>query len=129
MDCKQQMEPLLNMACDYDLEVCDEVTIAKILCFWTLLTKAYVSETGNVSVFRWNLLSWAQSIELVPIFGPEDGDRIQSLKNFVLNYKQDVVLDENRTMGNVQKHNVYSAHLTSHFAMHQDVTSASVNCI
>jgi hypothetical protein len=46
----------------------------QILCFWTLsivlfLFKTHsVSETvDSVSVFRWNLLSWGQSIELVPI--------------------------------------------------------------
>jgi hypothetical protein len=39
----------------------------------------------SVSVFRYNLLSWAQSIKLVPISGP------------------DGILDKNRTMDNVQK--------------------------
>jgi hypothetical protein len=37
---------------------------------------------------------------------PEDGDRIQSPKLYVLKYKQDGVLNKNRTMDNVQKHNI-----------------------
>jgi hypothetical protein len=37
---------------------------------------------------------------------PEDGDRIQSPKRYVLKNKQDGVLDKNRTMENVQKHNI-----------------------
>jgi hypothetical protein len=37
----------------------------------------------SVSVFRWNLLSWAQSIELVPI--SIDEHRIQSPESCVLN--------------------------------------------
>jgi hypothetical protein len=37
---------------------------------------------------------------------PEDRNRIQSLKRCVFRYKQDGVLDKNRTMDNVQKHNI-----------------------
>jgi hypothetical protein len=37
---------------------------------------------------------------------PEDGSRIQSTKRCVLTYKQDGVLDKNRTVVNVQKHNI-----------------------
>jgi hypothetical protein len=37
---------------------------------------------------------------------PEDGDRIQSPKRCVLKYKQDGVLDADRTMDNVHKHNI-----------------------
>jgi hypothetical protein len=40
---------------------------------------------------------------------PEDGDRIQSPKRCILKYKQDGVLDKNRTMDNVQKHNICSS--------------------
>jgi hypothetical protein len=39
---------------------------------------------------------------------PEGGDRIQSPKRCVLKYKEDGVLDKNRTMDNVQKHNIFS---------------------
>jgi hypothetical protein len=39
-------------------------------------------------------------------FLPEDGDRIQSPKRRVLKYKQEDVLDKNRTTDNVQKHNI-----------------------
>jgi hypothetical protein len=35
-----------------------------------------------------------------------DGDGIQSTKRCVLKYIQDGVLDKNRTMANVQKHNI-----------------------
>jgi hypothetical protein len=49
----------------------------------------------SVSVFRYNLLSWAQSVELAPI----SGDRIQSPKRHVLN--------KNRTRDNVQKHKIF----------------------
>jgi hypothetical protein len=51
---------------------------------------------------------WAQSTELDPIFGPEIGDgyRIQSPKRCVLKLKQDVVLHKNKTLGNIQKHNI-----------------------
>jgi hypothetical protein len=59
----------------------------QILCFGTFsivlslskkhrlvyFSKHNVSETGFVSVFRWNLLSWAQSIELVPISADHRG--------------------------------------------------------
>jgi hypothetical protein len=53
-----------------------------ILCFWTLSTVLFYLKTpfcsylktmfrrlDSVTFFRWNLLSWAQSIELVPISG------------------------------------------------------------
>jgi hypothetical protein len=36
---------------------------------------------------------------------PEDGDRIQSPKRY-LKQKQDCVLNKNRMMGNVQKHDI-----------------------
>jgi hypothetical protein len=36
---------------------------------------------------------------------PEDGDRIQFPKRYVLNKNRTVFLDKNRTMDNVQKHN------------------------
>jgi hypothetical protein len=39
---------------------------------------------------------------------PENEDRIPSPKRCVLKYKQDGVLDENRTMDNVQKENIYT---------------------
>jgi hypothetical protein len=39
---------------------------------------------------------------------PEDGERIQSLKRYVLKYKQDGVLDTNGTMDNVKKHYICS---------------------
>jgi hypothetical protein len=35
-----------------------------------------------------------------------DRDRIQSLKDCVLKYKLDCVLDKNRTLDNVHKHNI-----------------------
>jgi hypothetical protein len=54
----------------------------KILCRWTIFIVLSLSKNtvlfifqnefrilDSVSVFRWNLLSWAQSIELVPISG------------------------------------------------------------
>jgi hypothetical protein len=37
---------------------------------------------------------------------PEDGDRIQSPKRCVLKDKQDDVLDKDKRMNNVQKHNI-----------------------
>jgi hypothetical protein len=44
----------------------------------------------SVPVVRSNLLGWAHSTELVPISGPEDGDRIQSPKRCVLNINRTV---------------------------------------
>jgi hypothetical protein len=37
---------------------------------------------------------------------PEDGDRIQSPRRCVMKNKQDGVLDKDRTMDNVQEHNI-----------------------
>jgi hypothetical protein len=68
-------------------------------------------ETGFcLPIFRWNLLSWAQSIGPVPIgpsvgFLPEDRDKIQSPKS--------CVLSKNRTMDNVQKRNIFINLLSS----------------
>jgi hypothetical protein len=42
-------------------------------------------------------------MKLVPTSGPQDGDRIQSPKYYVLNKKQDKVLDEIRATDNAQK--------------------------
>jgi hypothetical protein len=39
-------------------------------------------------------------------FLPEDGDRIPSPKRCVLKNTQDGVLDKDKTMDNVQKHNI-----------------------
>jgi hypothetical protein len=64
-----------------DLKVCDNGTLVQILCFWTLsiilplcktqsclyILKHNVSETGFCLRLQVNLLSWAQSIELVPV--------------------------------------------------------------
>jgi hypothetical protein len=49
-------------------------------CFYLKHTK--FRRLGSVSIFMWNLLCWAQSMALVPVFGlpPEDGDRTQSPK-------------------------------------------------
>jgi hypothetical protein len=41
---------------------------------------------------------------------PEDEDKIQSPKHCVLKYKQDGVSDKNRTMDNVQKHNICTSY-------------------
>jgi hypothetical protein len=61
---------------------CDEDALIQILCFWTLPIVLVLSKTRSclffqtqsfgdwiVSIFRWNLFIWAQSIELVPISG------------------------------------------------------------
>jgi hypothetical protein len=37
---------------------------------------------------------------------PEDGDRIQSPRRCVLKNKEDGVLDQDKTMANVQEHNI-----------------------
>jgi hypothetical protein len=55
---------------------------AEMLCFWTLFIALSLSKTvpfifqnitfqklDSVSIFRWNLLTWAQSIERLPISG------------------------------------------------------------
>jgi hypothetical protein len=60
-------------------------------CFY-LKQNTTFRRLDSVSVFRWNLLSWVQSIELVPISGPVPEPLC-------------VVLNKNRTMHNVQKHN------------------------
>jgi hypothetical protein len=58
-----------------DLKVCDDGTLIQILYFWTLsIVLLYLKHTtfqrlDSVAVFRWNLLSRAQSIELVRISG------------------------------------------------------------
>jgi hypothetical protein len=41
-------------------------------------------------------------MKLVPV----SGDRIQCSKRYVLKYKHDGILDKNRMMDNVQKHNI-----------------------
>jgi hypothetical protein len=47
----------------------------QVLCFLTLSSVLFLLEhtvfqrLDSVSVFRWNLLSWTQSIELAPISG------------------------------------------------------------
>jgi hypothetical protein len=66
------------------LKACDDGTLVQIFCCWTLSVILSLSKNtvllifqnttfrrlDSVSVFRLNLLSWAQSIELVPISGP-----------------------------------------------------------
>jgi hypothetical protein len=76
-------------------------TAVQLLCFWTLtifllLFKTQCFGTWALSVFRWNLLSWVQSIELVPIHLKAE-TKIHSPKLCVLN--------KIRTMDKVQKHN------------------------
>jgi hypothetical protein len=50
------------------LKVCDDGTLIQLLCFWTLSTSCfYLKHTifrglDSVSIFRWNVLSWAQSM-------------------------------------------------------------------
>jgi hypothetical protein len=51
---------------------CNVVT----MCFWTLKIALFLFKTmfGRlyfVFVCRWNLFSWAQSVELVPVSGEE----------------------------------------------------------
>jgi hypothetical protein len=41
-----------------------------------LMRSTLTKRLDSVSVFRWNLLSWAQSIELVPICGHQHQHRI-----------------------------------------------------
>jgi hypothetical protein len=58
---------------------------------------------------------------------PEDGDIIQSPKRRVLKYKQDGVLDKNRTMDNVQNHNICN---TSYYLiMLLNLTLISHSCL
>jgi hypothetical protein len=69
-----------------------------------LYYKTQVSETGFYLRPQENLLSWAQTREIVPISG--DVERIH-LRNAVLcNINRTVFLDKNMTMDNVQKHNI-----------------------
>lgn len=48
-------------------------TDEKQLCFWTLYIILFLFKNtsfqrlDSVSIFRWNVLTWAQSVELVPI--------------------------------------------------------------
>jgi hypothetical protein len=85
------------------------VKILSIIYLPVFYLKHSVSETRFCPFFRWNLLSWAQQSELVCLLtpattltdsvyyllspteyvAPEDGDRIQSPKRFVLNKRQD----------------------------------------
>jgi hypothetical protein len=67
------------------------------------ITKHNVSGTGFCLRLQ-EKPTQAKSIELVPIFG----DRTQSPKRFVLKHKQGDVLYKNRTMDNVQKHNIHT---------------------
>jgi hypothetical protein len=55
-----------------DLKVCDDGILIQLLCFWTLSISCFYLKhmfrrLDSVSVFRWNLLGWAQSIDLVYI--------------------------------------------------------------
>jgi hypothetical protein len=55
-----------------------------------------VGKKKNQGRFRYvgsdhSLVSWVQSIELVPISGDRDGDGIQSPKRGVLKDKQDIL--------------------------------------
>jgi hypothetical protein len=47
-----------------------------------------------------------ESLKNLEYILPEDGDKIQSPKHFILKNKQDSVLDEDRMMENVQKHDI-----------------------
>jgi hypothetical protein len=53
----------------------DFCILIQLLCLWTLSIVLFLFKTHDVSETefclhdRWNLLSWAQSIELVPISG------------------------------------------------------------
>jgi hypothetical protein len=92
--------------------------LLKILCFWTLSIVLSLSKNtvlfifkNNVSETKFCLLLQVKSAQLGPVdrvspYLPENGDRIQCPKRCVLKYKQDDVLDENRTMDNVQKYNI-----------------------
>jgi hypothetical protein len=48
---------------------------------------------------------------------PEDGDRIQSPKRCVLKNKQDGVLDKDKMMDNVQKHNICAGNNMNNFCL------------
>jgi hypothetical protein len=66
--------------------------LIKLLCFWTLSIVLFLFKTqcfgdDSIFAFRWNLLSWAQSIGLI------------------LTSETLCVLNKKRTMDNVQKHN------------------------
>jgi hypothetical protein len=99
------------------------IILPQILCFCTLsiiqslenlpvyFSKHSVSETGfclrlQVKLVQLGPMDIASPTEQVL---PEDGGRIKSPK-LVSKYKQDGVLDNNRTMYNVQKHNILTYH-------------------
>jgi hypothetical protein len=46
------------------------------LIFLFYLRRAAFWKLDSITVFRWNLLIWAQSIELVPIFGHQHQHKI-----------------------------------------------------
>jgi hypothetical protein len=56
---------------------------------------------------------------------PEDGDRSQSPKSFVFKYKRDIVLDKNKMMDNVQKHNIVTRHRKAGIADPERKSTAS----
>jgi hypothetical protein len=61
---------------------------------------------------------------------PEDGDRIQSPKLCVLKNKQDGVLDKDKMMDNVQKHNIctyFCSHAYSNMRCYWKVPSFTQN--
>jgi hypothetical protein len=93
--------PIITNIYPCEKRTCYEI---QLLCFWTLsivlfLFKTTFQRLNSVSVFKWNLLSWAELIELVVHYlrtlAPKQ--HIQSPICCVLNKK--------RIVNNGQKHN------------------------
>jgi hypothetical protein len=98
----------------------DHTPSLQLLCFWTLSIVLSLSKNTVLFIFqnttfrRLNLLSWAQSIELVPISGhctsTKMGYTSQAQHNSSARAKKTLIflflfLDKDTTMDNVQKHN------------------------
>jgi hypothetical protein len=60
-----------------NLKFSDYAVPIQLLCFWALSIILFIEKThwklDSVSIFRWNLLSKAQLIELLPTSGHETG--------------------------------------------------------
>jgi hypothetical protein len=102
------MQWLLKTQMDskYGLKVCDGGTLIQILCFWTLFIVLFYLKHRPVFIIKHNVLVTGFCLrlqvkpsQLDPELVPISGDPESSLQNVAF-------LNKNRTMDNVQKHNI-----------------------
>jgi hypothetical protein len=93
---------------DTFLKVCDVGTLLQILCFWTLSIVLFIFQNAtfrrpdSVSDFRTSSMNWAQLSRFYLKTETES-----SLRNVMFwKINRTVFLDKDRTMDNVQNHNI-----------------------